>query len=534
MAQYYSSAEISSAAAQQQLSCKYTNLEQKTAQYHQVVSNEIVYGYYLADMSQIQNQTVPFSLDRVRQQLGRYGQRPQCYWWDWLHQNFPLVHIVSVGNSIKGVTSVAQPKHTPLDIILANANGKDLVAAVYSQYDLDSEIHTTPVNLHSLNSYIRATQAQGSHNETVQRNLKTARMILSIAEQCNGQLPQVVSSSSFGRTYYRGVNLQNVHKTVRHAALGQCYSVDIDSSVFNWKYAMVPFQQELTYTRELVLDKNRVRRQLALALFANDSEYSIKTVKEILTAVSFGARAETACWFKNQHNQWTQGAISEIVRSKQLRTAFFNTEWMRCFMAEQQRMNQHIGSDLALAVKQGHVPSMYLEDLKSQRGRISKGKLISWAYQHSEQQIMHEILKWARAQPMLQIHDGVYFKTKPDMLSMQTVLRDHWPLATLSIEHVNNYHFENRVVNQQHRDSIAQEEIKANSVKRGGSATPRVAHEQLNPHQEPDWQQQMQQQHDQLAAEYTQDAGMPEFARQLLTHNQAVTQCSAKKKPSTL
>jgi len=516
MAKYYSSAEISS-LAKTQIPCKYTNLEQKTAQYHHVVFNEIFYGYYLANMSQIQSETVPFSLSRVRQQLGRYGKGGKGYWWDWLHKNFPLVNIISLGNSIKGVTSMAQPKDIPLDIILASAKGKDLVTAIYSQFDANSDIHATPVNLYSLNNYILATQAQGSGNETIQRNLKTARIILSIAEECKGVLPQVVSESSFGRTYYRGVNLQNVHKTVRHAALGSCYSVDIDSSVFNWKYAMVPFRDELTYTRELIQDKNRVRRHLAHLLFGNESDYSIKTVKELLTAISFGARAETNCWFKNEYNQWTQGAVSEIIRSKELRTIFFNSEWMQNFMREQERISKHIGDDLAQAAKQGAIAKVYLEDLRSERGRISKGKLIAWAYQHSEQQMMQEILKWARAEPILQIHDGVYFKSKPDMPSMQTVLRDKWPLATLSIEQIESYHFENRESNQEHLDFIRQQELKANlglDPRVDGIHTEQTAVKRFDPHSEPNWESLMQQQYQEHFPQP--DARMPDFAKQRL------------------
>lgn len=520
MAKYYSTAEVS-ALARQQLNCKYTNLEEKVEHYHSAVFNEILYGYYLADMSQIQNQTIPFSLSRVRRVLGRYGKGGKGYWWDWLHKNFPLVHITSTGNSIKGVSSMAQPKDIPIDVILASANGRDLVAAIYSQFDSNSEIHSTPVNLRSLKNYILATSAEGSDNPTIQRNLKTARIIYTVAEECKGVLPQVISASGFGRTYYKGVNLQNVHKTVRHAALGACYSVDIDSSVFNWKYAMVPFQEELSYTRELILDKDRVRNNLATALFGNHSEYSVKTVKEVLTAISFGARAETNCWFKNEHNIWTQGAVSEIIRSKQLREMFFSSEWMQKFMAEQDRINSYIGADLADAAKKGLIPSNYLEDLKSQRGRISRGKLIAWAYQHSEQQVMQHILKWARAEPILQIHDGIYFKTKPDMASMQTVLRDHWPLATLSIEQIDGYHYQDFEVYQEHKDFIRQEEIKANAgvdPRIAGINTLELTLQQYDPHKEPDWDQvfaeKYQQQYEQLFPQP--DPNMPEFARQRL------------------
>jgi len=498
MATYYSSSEIAD-LAKQTLPCKFTDLKNKADQYHQSVFRELVYGFYLANMNQLNEGLVPFNVSRVRKNLGRYG-KPQRYWWDWLHKNFPLVEIVSKGNSIKGVSSMAKSV-IPLDIILAGSNGRELVEAVYSQFSGDEEIHVAPINMYSLENFILSSTAENNLHPTYQRNLKDARIIFTIAKELDGKLPMVVSHSNFGRTYYKGINLQSVHKIVRHAALGACYSVDIDSSVFNWKYSIVPFREELTYTRELIRDKKRIRKLLATKLFGNSTEYSIKTIKQVLTAISFGARSETNSWFKNEMGQWTQGAVSEIIRSKELRTELFSDEWMHNFMAEQDRINRWIGDDLTQAVKQGLIPEKYTDDLKSERGRISRGKLISWAYQQSEQQLMREILKVARAEPILQIHDGIYFKTKPDMPSMNTVLQAAWPIATLSIEEITNYNYRNRDLDRAHLDHIAQEERAANNgvcPRRTGIHTEARSNKQYNTHNEPDWETEMMREYNNL------------------------------------
>ena len=526
MAKYYSSQEIQNLAHLHELPCKYTNLDTKTQDYHRAVFDEIVYGYYLANMDQINNNTVPFSITRIRKRLGRYGKGGKGYWWDWLHQNFPLVNILSVGNSIKGVNSMAQPKDIPLDILLASGNGRDIVEALYKDFDDDADIHLAPINTYSLENYILATTAENNLNPKIQTNLKQARLILMVAKQCNNQLPQVVNYSAFGRTYYKGLNLQNVHKTVRHAALGACYSVDIDASVFNWKYAMVPFNQDLTYTRELIQDKTRVRKRLAQLVFGNTNDHSINTIKRVLTAISFGARAKTRCWFKNESNKWTQGAISEIVYSKELRELVFNDSWMKNFMNEQERINQYIGDDLARAAKNKDIPEKYLKDLKSERGRISKGKLIAWAYQQSEQQIMTEMLKWSRTEALLQVHDGVYFLTKPDMPSMQTVLQQQWPLATLSLETINNYHYRNRELDQQHLEHIRQEETLANGgtdPRTSGIHTEALAVKKYDPHAEPNWEQinssnLMEEYYQHFPEDRPQDPNMPSFAKKRLLH----------------
>jgi hypothetical protein len=496
MAFYYDPEEIV-LRVKQELPNTYGNILKKAELYQKLVFKELAYGYYLANMDQINNNQLPFSLARIRNQLGRYG-KPQRYWWDWLHSNFPLVKVISKGNSIQGVNSMVEID-IPIDILIAGQNSKDLVDALYAKFDANTEVHAAPINLRNLDNYIRATTAENNPNPTIQNNLKTARIIYMVAkhfEEQTGQaqLPQIVNYSSFGRTYYKGVNLQNIHKTVREAALGPCYSVDINSSVFNWKYAVSPFKQELTYTRELIQDKDRIRKHLAQVVFGNTSDYSIKTVKRILTAISFGAKSETRCWFKNDQNQWTQGAVSEIIHSKELRDVLFNDTWMKQFMREQERINKHIGDDLAQAARDGAIPESAQKDLRSERGRISKGKLIAWAYQQSEQQIMNELLKWSRTDVLLQVHDGVYFRTKPDMPSMQTVLQDHWLLATLSIQEVKQYLYVDHESAQAHRQHIQNEERAANNgvlVSTHGIQSERMAQRQYDPHGEPDWETQM-------------------------------------------
>lgn len=487
--------------------------------YQTAVYKEIVRSYYLmATMEQIRNNTIPFSITTLRRVLGRYGRgADNNYWWDWLHTRFPLVDVRKTGNSIKGVNSMVEPT-IPIDIILASGNGKDLVEALYSSVDAECELHFAPINTYSLENYVLATTALYSDDDTIKRNLRDARLILAVARECDSRLPQIVNHSSFGRIYYRGLNLQNVHRTVRHAALGAGYSVDINSSVFNWKYAMTPFNQELTYTRELIQDKTRIRKHLAQRVFGNTRERSIKTIKEVLTAISFGAKETSNSWWRDaQTGAWTQGSISKIILSPALREQLFKDAWMQNFMAEQKRINDYIGTELAESARAGEIPHKYLEDLRSERGRISKSKLIAWAYQQSEQQVMRKILNWSRAEVTLQVHDGVYFKTKPDMGSMQTVLQEEWPLATLSIEAIDNYHYRNRELDLEHLEHIRQEELKANNgvdPRTTGIHTEQLAVKQYDCHSEPDWESEQMREYYEHFPEP--DPNMPEFARRRL------------------
>lgn len=501
---YYYDPEIIELKARAELPCKNTDVQQKAREYQDAVFNQLRSSFYLmANMEQINQDLLPFELTRIRKQLGRYGKGGKGYWWDWLHQNFPLVKIIKKGNSYQRGVTVVQID-IPLNIVLAGGDSKQIFESIYSKYDADSEVHTAPINTRSLKNYIASTAAENSINETIQKNLKDARLILAVAEHCDNQLPQIVNRSQFGRTYYQGLNLQTVHKTVRHAALGNCYSVDINTSVFNWKYSVVPFQQELSYTRELIKDKTRIRKTLAQIAFGTTDAWAVEIIKKTLTAISFGARGETGgSWYKDQYGNWTQGSISEIIRSKEIRTRLFADSWMKQFLKEQEQINKWIYDDLVAAIDQNLIPERYLTDLKTERGRISKNKLIAWAYQQNEQLVMKEIIavneKFSSAKPILQVHDGVYFDHKPDIKSMQTVLQEHWPLATLSYEEIDSYTYTNIVDIADHKKSIEAEERAANN----GYMPPRQkikqsASKTYDPHSEPDWEAEMQKEYNNL------------------------------------
>jgi hypothetical protein len=213
-----------------------------------------------------------------------------------------------------------------------------------------------------------------------------------------------------------------------------------------------------------------------------------------------------------------------MIKSPQLRQQLFDDPWMKEFVNEQDRINRYIGDDLALAAREGKIPQRYLKELQSERGRISKGKLVAWAYQQSEQQVMQSLLNWSRAEVLLQVHDGVYFKTKPDMASMQTVLQEHWPIATMSIEQIDNYHYRNRELDQQHLDFIRQEELKANygvDLRTTVIHTEKLAVKKYNPHSEPNWSDyqiaQMEEYYQHFPSQRLRDPNMPDFAKRAIT-----------------
>ena len=130
---------------------------------------------------------------------------------------------------------------------------------------------------------------------------------------------------------------------------------------------------------------------------------------------------------------------------------------------------------------------------------------------------MRKMLEWSRTDVLLQVHDGVYFKTKPDMPSMHTVLQEVWPLATLSIEEVSNYSYENIDEIHAHKKFIAQLEREANNgvdPVTTGIHTEQLAAKIYDPHAEPDWvSEQMKEYYEHFPEP---DPNMPDFARRRL------------------
>lgn len=493
---YYNPEEVAALATAHGVGGQCTDVEAKARQYQDLVLTELRKNLVmLANKEQIDSEQIPFALDKIRRKLGRYG-KPQKYWWNWLHENFPIVTVIKKGNSHQKVITMVKV-NIPLDILLAGNDAEELIKTVYSDFDPECEVDVTPINLRSLKNYISSTQALNSVNETIQDNLKKARLIYMIADHLDGKLPQVKNKSIFGRTYYQGPNLQNCHKAVREAALGSCFSIDIKTSVFNWKYAMVPFSNELSYTRELIQDRNRVRKHLARTVFGNDTEYSVKTIKRVLTAISFGAKGDTSCWFRNPNGSnpaFIQGSVSTIITSKERRTALFQDPWMREFMKEQDRINSYIYSELVKMITEGLVPEDHLKELKSQSGRISKTKLIAWAYQHNEQIVMNAMLEQCGTEVLLQVHDGVYVKHKPDLASIRYILQTHWPIADVEFSEVSNYSYHNVELLELHRKEIREEEEFANNIYKNRNDAPMpetrcIKHHQrlVNTHDEPDW-----------------------------------------------
>ena len=192
--------------------------------------------------------------------------------------------------------------------IVDDKNSQDDVQILFSkapQVDVETpdnpdDILATPIDLKSLRLYIDRTReairtktrwskrqqrmvyAYPDWIKKAEDNLIQAVQILRFTE--NGSLDQPFKFSPFGRMYLTGVNLQNCSKTVRHAALGHCFSIDFSVCSAAWRLHTAQ-QIDATITAPLTLflikDKQQFRRDLADVL----GDKHIGNAKLILTAI---------------------------------------------------------------------------------------------------------------------------------------------------------------------------------------------------------------------------------------------------------
>ena len=434
----------------------------KAQQYYDVVVAELRRGLVMRRKNQTH---IPFRIETVKRALGRYGN-PQQYWWKYLHNTYPLITVIKGGNNLTGEASMVDSQ-IPMDVLLASGDAQAITDALYADFDGTESIHTVPINQKTLGAYIQSTQALVEHKPHLQNHLHKAQLIQAVAQTTGGTLPQVVNLSNFGRCYYKGLNLQNVPKVVRHAALGKCWAVDINNSVFQWKMSYldrssVQEHRAFTYTRELFDRKNAIREELAQVVWGNTLPHSIQSIKSVLTAISFGARRTGACWFRDAAGQWQSNAIGSIIRDAEHRERLFNNTWFQGFCAEQRILDDMIYQDF----RENHTLSeQQLTEVKTDGGKWNRSRTISYAYQQAEAEARN-ILMTALApyEILLQVHDCVYVRHEPDVRNAQLPLQNLWPWATLSKEQVDPWLYNNSAQKLSHQDRIDLEEYLSKQI----------------------------------------------------------------------
>jgi hypothetical protein len=375
----------------------------------------------------------------------------------WLAENkLELVEKVEIGNSISGLVSLAkltelvtledatseiaqtiQSVKTPnqlSQVLSANAKkNQELFSALFPDYftylsaaQREKVFDVVPIDIASLEAYISwlHTKSTKIAPGSVRTYTEQAMLILGVAKNTGGYFPQRRKQSLFGRVYYQGISVQNVNKELRRAMLGNCWEYDIRSSVVTWKMA---FAQELTDqlypTKECqkmfwaswlyLEDRSDFMRDVRKTMFGNQSQlstdYQEKLIKEAVTAISFGARANVNGW-REKNGSWSNTALVEILKNPQQRSAFLASDLINSFIKEQSLLDTY----LAKAMEE-ELPEVYFGPLITRNIKPSKSKAVAYMYQKSETLIMnvaYAVLEKNSIKPIARIHDAFVVRHK--------------------------------------------------------------------------------------------------------------------------
>lgn len=417
--------------------------EQRVDKYIALVKKEVL--RYWLDLSLIGNLAYVSAFE-IRRNAGRYqlvkGSKAQTYISKWLDDNCALYVEGEKGNNLSGnLTQIklnydlgitAEVIYTTVcdDVEISDAERKDMLMMLYgdgfdallSYAENDTVADVTEINTRSLKAYIDYTEYtynnnKQNYNDKLLTRVKQAKRIYAIAKLFDGKLVQIISESDFGRKYYKGPNLQSVHKHVRHAALGDCIEFDIANSVYAWRYDLVKDIDPATCYAETLnyLEfKKRYREELAEVVFGDvegmGKEAKIKIIKQAFTAISFGARGtvETVGWHINGKAKTL--AINEIITASTRRKLFLEHGFVSAFIKEQELISKIIFD----AAKDELKKKLYFKDKK----RIKRNEALAYMYQHSERDVMDSCIAHIKEEDLLLVvHDAFYVKrTNADTL----------------------------------------------------------------------------------------------------------------------
>ena len=345
-----------------------------------------------------------------------------------------LVAVDDVANEVAtAVKSATTPAQLAQVLSADTVKNQALFSALYPDYfsylsssQRDEVFDVAPIDIPSLEAYIAwlNTKATKIPPGQVRSYTEQALLILAVAKHTGGFYPQRRKQSPFGRIYYTGVSVQNVNKELRRAMLGNCYEYDIRSSVVTWKMTfaqeltdqLYPFKEcrKLFWASWLYLeDRGDFMRDVRKDMFEKNSglsvEFQEQLIKEAVTAISFGARANVSGW-REQNGNWANTALVDILKNQSQRSRFLANDAVQNFVKEQALLDTYIANGL-----KEEIPEVYFSPLITRNVKPSKAKAVAYAYQKSETRVMdvaYRVLAKHNIKPIARIHDAFVVRHK--------------------------------------------------------------------------------------------------------------------------
>lgn len=429
-------------------------VDKKIEQYQECLYNLLLDKYKFNKSKYFQ-----LELDKLTENVGFlsiYGSKKQVKFAPIVPKvSTNLFNILERGNSIKKRNTLVELNFDLVKLIKSKST-KDLIKRLYPEIDFADPGHTnlvdyTPIDLKSLNAFIHGNEQLHYQNATIQKYHQEASLISQIAEYFGGKFPQIINESKFGRRYYKGMNLQNCSKVVRHAALGDCYEYDLNASVYAIKLNIcseIDPTRKFTYTSEYIENggkyKDSIRKRLAKTCFGIDENFEyfddrLSVIKRAITAIGFGATKTSSGYF-DKNNNWKQTSLQNIFSyqyqnsdkrfpyicktgntQKLALDQFLTDSWMSEFISEQDEMTNMVVNHAKLQLdKDKHT---FLVD---GRNAFNKARVMAYVYQTSERAIMdfaNEYIEQGGGTVLLRVHDAIYTREPIDLKEL------HWGIV---------------------------------------------------------------------------------------------------------
>ena len=427
---------------------------------HESLSNDFIspgFGQYLIPLKELYSKGTRLT--------DREGNRHRIH--SWLKDNCPIIQVMHMGNSIQQVNStISLINCTYTDLLDMNhtkefnAETDDLLdlrkyEAIFNREYPDAEefeaglitfeewrsrYHVSPINKKTLEGCLHwlYTGATKLKDDQKNRMIRQCRTILAIGEYTGGKLYQRIKPSPFGRTYYSGISMQGVSKVVRKNVLGDTWQYDISSSAIAWKYSFaaeycaVHGPRSFQYTDHYLTDKKDfiydcIRNVFLTRTYTRngvekpyDKDWSLGKIKEMMTAISFGAKT-TNLVVTNKEDPAGEPmlhSLAKIITDRNLREAFLNHDLIAGFIKEQDLLVDFIlEKNKAMLKNQTCV--------KTPKGRRSKSKEISFLYQHAETAIMDRVREMARGYKykiLANVHDAIIINKRMNFDDLQSII----------------------------------------------------------------------------------------------------------------
>jgi len=459
-------------------------------------ANKLYYRYLnnirknlFKSLPHVEGNILNFPLKEAFDRCGEFQYKNKRYY---VYKEFvkhrPFFTIYKIGRKWSGMISeVKLINQRYIDMLIDTGDSTELVESCYSKYDRNKMI-MIPVDMSSLIGYISKTQYSldtlnddDARIPKLQRNLRTAKYFKIVAEYFYDDygdyaIPHIPSDKvDYGRTFYKGINLQNCTKEVRSAALGDHVSYDLNAAAYAIKLILAKeiydefgkdFYGKFTFTKEYLDHKSHIRDELAQVVqkYMPNHKNPLKLVKEAMTAIGFGAKVHEGSWESEGITKYS--ALHYIIYNQEARSAFVKHLFVSNFLREQNELNKliynYFSKDDEFINKVKNI-----EDMHNNNGKLLQSKVLAYLYQHAETKIMDLIT--ANIVPLLRIHD-CFITRKPikndDLVDIRLTLKEISPYLEIIKEDVSGWTNQQIIEDElRHKKFIQEQERLANGYK---------------------------------------------------------------------